>query len=128
MGIARLAIIVVPFKYLSRILGEKMAESPDSIDRVSYRKAAVIGWTVEKMSWHTPWESKCLVKAITAQIFLRLRGLSSTLYLGLDRDQDRQLSAHAWLRCGELYVTGAQEKESFRAVAQFACLGRKDKR
>ena len=53
----------------------------------------------------TAWESKCLVRALTAQKLLKQKGIGSTLYLGCGYAEDKMV-AHAWLRCGELYVTG----------------------
>lgn len=53
----------------------------------------------------TPWESKCLVRALAAQRLLCRRGLSSTLYLGCGMEEGKMV-AHAWLRFGEMYVTG----------------------
>lgn len=97
-----------------------MAESPIELSPSKYRRAAKVGWAVNKMSLFTPWESKCLVQAITAQVVLRIIKVPYTLYLGLDRNESKELVAHAWLRCGELIVTGAREKERFVTVAQFA--------
>ncbi|MDR3287863.1 MAG: lasso peptide biosynthesis B2 protein [Peptococcaceae bacterium] len=127
LGAVRLTLLVVPFKHIAARLGEKMGESPDAESWPAGRKAARIGWAVGKMSRYTPWESKCLVQAVTAHLLLRLFGLSYTLYLGLglEKDEDGKLSAHAWLRCGDLIITGGREKEGFRSVAQFAGAGRR---
>lgn len=97
-----------------------MAESPTEVNYTTYRKAAKVGWAVNRMSQFTPWESKCLVQAITAQIVLRLLKIPYTLYLGLDKDESSKLIAHSWLRCGGLIVTGGREKERFIVVAKFA--------
>ncbi len=124
LGITRLAIIVIPFKHLSKLLGRKneSTESEEKHERLI--RAAKIGWIVETMSKFTPWESKCLVKAITAQLLLRVIGVSSTLYLGVAKDDSNQLIAHAWLRCGQLILTGANEAPRFKVVGQFASLQR----
>ncbi|WP_041445236.1 lasso peptide biosynthesis B2 protein [Syntrophobotulus glycolicus] len=120
LGAVRLTILVIPFRYIVPVIGKKMAESAQTMDRRTYRKAAKIGWAIDTMSRYTPWESKCLVQAVTALLFLRIFGIPYTLYLGLDRDEANQLVAHAWLRCGELIVTGNAGKERFRVVSQFA--------
>ncbi len=97
-----------------------MAESPLEVNYSTFMKAARVGWAVNKISQFTPWESKCLVQSISAQIVLRLIKIPYTLYLGLAKDESNKLVAHAWLRCGGLIVTGGREKERFIAVAQFA--------
>ena len=120
MGIVRLIIIFIPFRFIASRIGEKMSESPPEVDGNAQAKAAKIGWAISKMSRITPWESKCLVQALTAQIILKFLNIPYTLYLGLDRDESSKLIAHAWLRCGNLVVTGGREKHRFVTVMQFA--------
>lgn len=122
MGIVRLAILILPFRYLTTLMGKKMAESPCEMSAKLLARAIKVGWSVNKMSKFTPWESKCLVLAFTAQMILRIIRIPSTLYLGITKDDSNQLIAHAWLRCGRLTITGAREREEFKAVAQFATL------
>lgn len=122
MGIIRLGIIVFPFKYIAPILGEKNKSSLAEVERSVLVHASKISFAVETMSRFTPWESKCLVRAITAQLLLRVVRTPSTLYLGMSRDSSNKLIAHAWLRCGEFIMTGASESKNFKSVAQFASL------
>lgn len=122
LGIVRLAILIIPFRYLTLLMGKTMAESSKEISPKLLAKAIKVGWSVNTISNFTPWESKCLVRAFTAQIILLMLGIPSTLYLGLAKDDSKQLFAHAWLRCGSLTITGAGERERFKSVVQFATL------
>ena len=72
------------------------------------------------MSRHTLWESQCLVKAIAGMKMLEKRNIESTLYLGMAKDEKGKLIAHAWLRSGAIYVSGAEVMERFTVVAKFA--------
>ncbi len=36
----------------------------------------------------TPWESKCLVRAMTAKKMMKKRGYKTTLYLGVGKDEE----------------------------------------
>lgn len=119
-GAARLLLVIIPFKRLVPLLGQASADSPYQLDQRTIRKAAIIGWSVETTSRFTPWESKCLVRAMVAQSLLRVLHIPGTLYLGVAKDQSTQLIAHAWVRSGPLYLTGAEEKDKFRQVAQFS--------
>ena len=65
---------------------------------------------------NTKWESKCLVRALTAQKILKKRKLHSTLYLGVRQDEEGKMLAHAWLRWGKFIVTGGNEDLSKYAV------------
>ncbi|WP_281884304.1 lasso peptide biosynthesis B2 protein [Paenibacillus sp. YYML68] len=122
MGLVRLCILVIPFKYMAPCLGRKNGSTSLEVPKPMLARAARIGWIVETTSRFTPWESKCLVRAITAQLLLRLVRTPSTLYLGMAKDQSEKLIAHAWLRCGEHILTGASEADNFVKVAQFASL------
>ncbi|MEO1800116.1 MAG: lasso peptide biosynthesis B2 protein, partial [Cyanobacteria bacterium J06629_2] len=73
-----------------------------------------------KISYYTPWQSKCLVQAIAAKRMLQSRKIVSTLYLGVTRNSHQSLEAHAWLRSGQMYLTGGREREEFTVVATFA--------
>lgn len=119
-GIVRLAILIVPFRYITPFMGKKMLESTEVISLKQRGQAVKIAWCVNTMSRFTPWESKCLVRAFTAQIILRVFRIPSTLYLGVAKDGSNQLMAHAWLRCGQLILTGGDERDGFKEVARFA--------
>lgn len=118
LGIVRLNVLFVPFRYVTPYLGQHMGESPYD-DPGDYAFVRRVRWAIDIMSRHTPWESKCLVQAITGKILLRHRRLDNTLYLGVARDQDSALKAHAWLRSGRYAVTGGCG-ETFTIVAKFA--------
>jgi len=70
---------------------------------------------------NTKWESKCLVRALTAQKLLRKKRINSTLYLGVRQDENSgKMLAHAWLRWGRIVITGGNENlNKFAVVSKF---------
>jgi hypothetical protein len=42
------------------------------------------------------------------------------MYLGTAKDETGKLIAHAWLRSGPLFITGAEVMEQFTVVSKFA--------
>ena len=69
---------------------------------------------------HTKWESKCLVRALTAGKLLRKRKIHYTLYLGVCQDETGKMIAHAWLKWGKYTVTGGNEDlDKFAIVSRF---------
>jgi hypothetical protein len=50
---------------------------------------------------------------------LRRRHATNTLYLGVYKDIE-SFAAHAWLRSGDLIVTGGPEHERFTVIACYA--------
>lgn len=97
-----------------------MGESECRMDNVGLRQAVRIGRAVETISRYTPWESKCLVQAVVGKIMLRRLGLANTLYLGVRGDGGNGLQAHAWLRCGDVILTGGSGRKEFTVVSKFA--------
>lgn len=104
-AVFRLMILFVPTKYMIRHYGISGEESSPNESMDNYSKARKIAFHVNRIAEHTPWESKCLVRALTAQRLLTKNKISSTLYLGVKKEGEK-LVAHAWIRTGGYYVTG----------------------
>ena len=111
---------LLPFAKVAPSLGTKMVETSHSSkleDKLTLRK---VSNAIHMMSKYTFWESQCLVKAIAAMKMLEKRNIESTLYLGTGKDDKGQFAAHAWLRSGPFYITGAEGMERFTVIAKFA--------
>lgn len=108
------------FSKIAPSLGEKMKETSTELNSEHRRKLAEISQVIHIMSNYTFWESECLVKGIAAMKMLERRNIESTLYLGTAKDKSGKLIAHAWLRSGPFYITGAEVKERFTVVSKFA--------
>ncbi|MEG2786607.1 MAG: lasso peptide biosynthesis B2 protein [Romboutsia sp.] len=117
-GIIRLKILKVPFKQVKKSLGTYNEESQQTVDIKYYKLSRKIRWVVNTISKYTPWESLCLVQAMTAQKMLKKRGVATTLYLGINKDKNNEMTAHAWIRCGQMYVTGG-DGTGYATVAKF---------
>ena len=113
----RFRILTVKMSKLQKTFGIRDEESPCELDIEDQKCAYRIGMRVEHTCNRTPWQSKCLVKALTASHLLKKRGISHTLYLGVGQN-DSKMIAHAWLRSGRLYVTGGNGS-SYSMVAKF---------
>jgi len=120
LAVARLMVLLVPFRFLSRTLGLHMSQTEeqplaDDKDRQARRIAAAVTRTAK----HVPWKAVCLPQAMAAKWMLRRRGFSSTLYLGVTK-REASLEAHAWLRVGNQVVTGRCNLKRFAVVSTFA--------
>ena len=107
-------------KKLHRQWGEQGKESADSEKPWKYRYARNVAIVVDRICNKTPWESKCLVRALTAQKILKKKRIASTLYLGCAHEGGKAV-AHAWLRVGKMYVTGGNG-ETYITVDRYAVL------
>ena len=104
-AIFRMQLLLLPPGKLRKGWGRENEESAGTASREGYRQAARIARIVGKVCDKTPWESKCLVRALAAQRLLCRRGLSSTLYLGCGMGGGK-MGAHGRLRFGGKNVTG----------------------
>lgn len=109
-----------PFSKVAPKLGEPMCETTYSNHSMNQHILAKVSQAVNIMSNYTLWESMCLVKAIAAMKMLERRNIESTIYLGTAKDKNGKLIAHAWLRSGPFYITGAEVMERFVIVSKFA--------
>jgi len=117
---ARLLIRVVPFRWIAPSLGRPMAESPVDVGDAQRQLARRVAWAVQAVARHLPLGFVCLPQAVAAKWMLRRRRLPSTLYLGLQRQTERSTTAHAWLRVGDMILTGRNESSNHTVVATFA--------
>ncbi|RDI45698.1 lasso peptide biosynthesis B2 protein [Falsibacillus pallidus] len=110
----------IPFSQTSKFLGDKMMETPYALNANQTELLTNIMEAIQIMSRHTFWESKCLVQAIAGMKMLERRKIDSTLYLGTAKDLNGDFIAHAWLRSGNLFITGAERMKEFTVVGKFA--------
>lgn len=110
----------ISFSKVAPSLGEQMKET--SYTSISSDKEVLdsISRAIHIMSRYTFWESQCLVKAMAGMKMLERRKIDSTLYLGTAKDENGELIAHAWLRSGPFYITGAEVMDRFTVVSKFA--------
>lgn len=114
-------LLLIPFAKLARQLGNKAQETSNQHAMLEHSIIIKhVASAVNITSRYTLWDSKCLVRAIAGSKMLERRRIDSTLYMGTARDEYGQLIAHAWLRSGPLYITGASEMFRFTVVENFA--------
>ena len=118
--IARFKVWFVPFRRYKKELGKHMHTSPEQVAETDMRLSKRLGWAVRKAAKLTPFRSTCLVQAMAAKRMLNKRGISSTLYIGLAKDERaaKAISNHAWLRAGSDIITGY-----LNGLANYAVIG-----
>ncbi|UJF36248.1 lasso peptide biosynthesis B2 protein [Paenibacillus hexagrammi] len=109
----------LPFSRVAPTLGDRRLETPHTENCVHKALIIDISRAIQMMSRYTFWESKCLVMAIAGMKMLERRGIESTLYLGTAKDAKGKMIAHAWLRSGPFYISGAETMRRFTVVETF---------
>jgi hypothetical protein len=72
---------------------------------------ARIARVVPRLARIVPWRSDCLVQALAAQRLLAARGIAGTIVIGARMETTSGFAPHAWLKCGELAVTGGEVED-----------------
>jgi len=117
-------LLFLPFRRIAPMIGVLFSETewrehPRELEQQLDRIAEAVR-IASRAAW---WECKCLVRALAAMRMLKRRGIECTLYLGTGRDEAGRLAAHAWLRSGSRYITGAEERNRFTVVGIYAVRG-----
>ena len=122
LAAARAAILLVPFRRLTPLLGPARTQAQTAPTPTQAAHARRIGWAIAAIAPRTPWRSNCLTQAVAATALLRRRHIPSTLYLGVAKsaEQPDALTAHAWVRCGEHTITGGAGPLYFTILSTFA--------
>lgn len=121
LSLARL-MLMLPFRWLAPMIGRPEASAPQAATTLSeaeHRSALAIRTALARAPRLLPWHSSCLVCAIAGQLMLRRQRLPSVLHLGARTEPGAALSAHAWLRCGEVDVVGTEVATEFTPLAAF---------
>ncbi len=116
---ARMTVLLLPWSFVVRWMGEPLQIAPGSAD-VDLELLQRVGRTVRRVERRVPWQSKCLIQAMSAKTMLSRRGVAGTIYLGLLRVDGEEFKSHAWLRCGTRFVTGRKGHEPFLPMSTFA--------
>lgn len=116
----RFQMLYADTRKLNKKWGIEGEESGDDATIDEYRFSRKVSYAVNRVCSKTRWESKCLVRALTAQKLLSEKGIESTLYLGCMLDENKKMVAHAWIRVGKMYVTGGNgAAEGYAIVDRF---------
>ena len=74
-----------------------------------------VAWAVRRASSVVPGAT-CLTQALAAHLLLARRGYASRLRIGVARESDEKLRAHAWLESDGIIVLGGSSVEAFTVL------------
>ena len=104
LGLARVALLTIPFKRIAPLLGHDM------------QSAAMVPLAAPK---EISRESKCLAQAMVARVLLGVNDLPYALYLGVNTGDEGGLTAHAWVCVGPEALVGGQAFSEYTVVGTF---------
>jgi hypothetical protein len=112
--------LLLPFERTAPQLGLQSQETAEVSGAADVPRIQQITRAIRAGSKLTPWNSTCMVRAVAGLKMLEKRGIESTLYMGVAKDKQGRMIAHAWLRSGPYYVSGDDVMRGFVVVEKFA--------
>ncbi len=110
-------LLLLPYRCMKQYFGNY--NEIDTHTSINLRELRCISIMIQKLGNIVPWKCTCLVNAIAAKIMLKRRNIPATIYFGMAKDSDKKIVAHAWVKCGDIYVTGEHIEYEFKAVGHF---------
>jgi Transglutaminase-like superfamily len=100
VGTIRIGLWLLPFRRVSRIAFSKILakrKAAEPLDRLI--------WAITAVSRRVPGAT-CLTQALAARALLTQCGYASGVKVGVAKDEQGRLEAHAWLVCANEVVLG----------------------
>jgi hypothetical protein len=108
--IIRLGLWVLPFGTLQKTL-ERLFHCPVTTNAQT-TSPEKIARAVSAVSQYVP-SATCLAQALTLQALLSREGIHSELAIGVARDDESGITAHAWLEIDGTVIIGGQERDRY---------------
>ena len=112
LAIAVKELLIARIRHASQPVGKILhdLERLQSSDTRGEVDLARLSWAIGAAAAKVPWRSDCLLQAVAADRWLRRCGMQPKFFVGVQKEAGGQLEAHAWLRCGDVVVTGAHSR------------------
>lgn len=108
----RIGLWLLPFRIVRGTI-HQIAPVPE-VDHSNGRVADQVTWAVRVASRYFP-RATCLTQALATQVLLHRRGYPTSLRIGVTKEANGKLAAHAWVECQGRIVIGG----SAASVAQY---------
>ncbi len=108
LGTISVGLRLLPLQTLRRLLARvsRPSAAPHGADACSPEQ---IAWAVSVASRYVPGAGTCLPQALATQMLLEREGHVARLHIGIAKDDERQLQAHAWVESQGRVVIGGSD-------------------
>ena len=119
-----LLMLLFPFRFYSNFIGNYMKQV--ELNNNDSNLASLVLIAIKRALKILPYKPKCLVNSIVAKKMLDKRGIKSILFLGLNKNINNKLYAHAWLKISNfsyfipLNLQSEYNTKQFKVIAFFS--------
>jgi hypothetical protein len=100
----RLGLRVFSLKRMLRLLAKDMRITTD-VGETNKAVAKRVAWSVRVAARFVP-SATCLAQALTTMVMLGRLGQPASLRIGVAKDENGKLQAHAWVECRGKIIVG----------------------
>src|SRR5690348_3441987 len=118
MGIAALAVAVLPFRTLAA-LASRTPHTPFASGQEIPTLVDGVRWAVEAAARRVPWRAKCFEQCLGAHLMLGGGGVPCVLWYGGAHRGASEMAVYVWVRDGVLDVVGCDIAWQLALVAKF---------
>ena len=111
--IVRLGLWLLPFHCLRRFWQRFITAAPAVAPAAG--EAHRLAWAVPLASRYVP-HATCLTQALALQILLTREGAAALLRLGVTKDEQGRVTAHAWVEQDDRVLIGGSRLEHYTAL------------
>lgn len=107
---------LIPLRWFNHLLGEFRKEEFTELGSIQIEIIQLLKKNLRRWKRNFPWKIKCFEEAIAAKKVLEKYKIKTTLFLGVDKNDKKELTAHAWTKAGNTVITGEKGFERFVVV------------
>lgn len=116
---ARILTLFFPFKKTANKMASSICKKEEFRTKSEIVGEAIqLSQVVRSVSKKVPFRTKCFEQALSLQILLKRKNISSDIVFGLHSKEDK-LAAHAWCVCQGVTLSGEKGKEQFQIIKSF---------
>ena len=112
LALARLRHATTPIDAIFYDLRQHPSDPvPDECAALGSADLRRLSWAIAAAAARVPWRSDCVLQAMAAQRWMRRYHCGGDFFVGVRKDPQGALLSHAWLRRGDLTITGGADLE-----------------
>jgi hypothetical protein len=110
----------IPLRWFNSLLGEFNKETEIKLDDKQIQLINLFRKNLKRLKKVLPWQVKCFEEAIAGKKVLNIFDIKTTLFLGVTKEGEQNLKAHAWLKIGDQFITGEQGHQNYTVVGFYS--------
>jgi hypothetical protein len=106
LGVVKIGLWLLPFRTMHRLVAARKLKAGAVDKELERRSIKRVVWAVDVVSHYIPLFKNCLNRALATQVLLKRRGHRASLQIGVQRGEEGQFEAHAWIESEGKIVLG----------------------